>query len=148
MLKKKIHQSCLIMLQEKIQQTELEMHELVSGASNDSKSTAGDKHETARAMMQREQENLGKQLNDLRQQKTTFERIPTETNLNFVSQGSLIKTSRGYFYLALALGKIHIDELDIFVLSSHSPLGQKLLGCKKQDSVSINQSTYVIEEIL
>ena len=45
--------------------------ELLEGALDDSKSSAGDKHETARAMMQLEQEKFAGQLQDLPRSATT-----------------------------------------------------------------------------
>ena len=56
-------------LQDKINHVQLILQELSQSAANETKSTAGDKHETALAMLQLEQENKRKQLNELRLQQ-------------------------------------------------------------------------------
>ena len=55
---------CIALVDASIADIKKQMSELVTEAQNDSKSTAGDKHETARAMMQLAQEQLGKQLQE------------------------------------------------------------------------------------
>ena len=73
--KQKIFAACLASLDEKINSLKTSLLELEEGSENDTKSSAGDKHETARAMMQIEQEKLGKQLNELLEQKNSVEKI-------------------------------------------------------------------------
>jgi hypothetical protein len=55
---------CIAQVDASIADIKKQMSELVTEAANDSKSTAGDKHETERAMMQLTQEQLGKQLQE------------------------------------------------------------------------------------
>ena len=55
-LKEKVHAACLQLLTDKIKVIQDNLQGLTQGAENDNKSSAGDKHETARAMMQLEQE--------------------------------------------------------------------------------------------
>jgi hypothetical protein len=57
-MKAEVHHACCKILAERIQSLRQQLHELVEGAKNDSKSTAGDKHETARAMMQQPVESF------------------------------------------------------------------------------------------
>ncbi len=110
--------------------------ELEEGAQNDSKSSAGDKHETARAMVQIEQEKIGRQVQDLLIQKTQLEK-----------GGSLIKTDRGYLFLSVPLGKIMVENTSVTVISPQSPLGKKLQGLKAGEKTDINDISYSVEEI-
>lgn len=113
------------------------LHELSEGAANEGKSSAGDKHETARAMAQLEQEKLGKQLQDAEQQKMILEK----------NNGTLLKTNRGYLFICIALGKLNAGTIPVMAISPQSPLGAKLAGKKAGDSVSMNGTDYLIEEI-
>jgi transcription elongation GreA/GreB family factor len=112
---------------------------------NDAKSSAGDKHETSRAMMQIEQEKAAKQLNEALEMKQMLEKINTYTQSKSVGVGSFIKTNIGYFYIAVPIGKLNIFNQDVFVISAKSPLGAKLIGLKSHDSIDINAKKVNIE---
>ena len=94
------------------------LNELNDSAKNETKSTAGDKHETALAMLQIEQENTRNKL-----------------------------TNHGYLFLSIALGKITVEHQQIIALSPQSPLGLKLVGAKINDEIELNNLKYVIESI-
>jgi hypothetical protein len=146
-LKQSVYNTCLQLLNNKIQTLQNTLHELSEGAISDGKSSAGDKHETARAMMQLEQEKISKQLDEVLAQKTILQKNDRTITLEQITKGSLIKTNKGYLFLSIALGKINVEGVDVIVLSPQSPLGIKLMGLKVKSSVSINAVTYIIEEV-
>ena len=111
------------------------------------KSTAGDKHETALAMLQIEQKNVSQQLKEALDQKVLFEQINPTVIKPEVGSGSLIKTNKGYLFLSIALGKIIVDGITIIAISPRSPLGQKLMGLRVNDTAEINGIEYMIESI-
>ena len=123
------------------------LSELKESGANETKSTAGDKHETALAMIQIEQENTLRQWNVALTQKAAFENIDESVKTIAVTNGSLIKTNKGYFLLGIALGKIILDGNTVIAISSQSPLGIKLMGLKTEDSAEINGIRYTIERI-
>ena len=67
------------LVDEKIHSIQLRYDDLNNDLSSDHKSSAGDKHETGRAMTQLEQEKLAGQLNQLEQQKE--EKIKVANNV-------------------------------------------------------------------
>ena len=146
-LKQKIHAACLQVVNKKIQALQNTLQELGEGALNDGKSSAGDKHETARAMMQLEQEKISKQLDELIMQKTALQKIDATQKSTKITKGSLVKTNKGYLFLSVALGKLSVDGVDIIVLSPQSPLGLKLMGLQVKSSVEINKVIYQVEEV-
>ena len=119
----------------------------MEGAKSDSKSSAGDKHETSISMMQLEQEKVRKQLNEALEQKAELDKININVNNNRIAKGSLVKANNMFLFISIALGKITIDNKQIIILSSQSPLGIKLMGKQKNDSVEINGIKYLIETI-
>lgn len=123
------------------------LKELKDSAGNETKSTAGDKHEVGLAMLQIEQANTGKLLEDALIKKSILEKINPELRAEVVVNGSLINTNRGYLFLSAALGKAEIEGENIIALSAQSPLGQKLLGLKPGDSAEMNGTQYVIKSI-
>jgi transcription elongation GreA/GreB family factor len=146
-LKQKIYNHCVQSVNEKIQSLKNTLNELRESASNETKSTAGDKHETALAMLQIEQENTNRQLAEALAQKDILQKMDTAATPVVVSSGSLVATSRGYLFVSIALGKISIDGITAVVLSPQSPLGAKLKGLKAGDTAVVNGTEYVIESI-
>ena len=61
LLKQNIYSQCLLILNQKIEELNSALATATESANNETKSSAGDKHETARAMMQLEQEKLSLQ---------------------------------------------------------------------------------------
>ncbi|MFT3748656.1 MAG: hypothetical protein QM768_10080 [Agriterribacter sp.] len=146
-LKQQAYSLCSHLLDEKIQTLQRALKELTESAANETKSTAGDKHETALAMLQIEQENISRQLKTVLDQKAAIECFNISSKHIVIGNGSLVKTDKGYLFLSVALGKTMIDNIPVIMLSPQSPLGKKLLGLKKNDSTEINGMHYNVEEI-
>ncbi len=147
-LKLKIHQHFLQVINDKIALYQQVLADLKESGTNETKSTAGDKHETALAMLQIEQANTRSQLNDVLAKKVVLEKINPVLIASVILNGSLVKTNHGYFYLSIALGKAIIDDIVVVAISLQSPLGEKLMGLKVGDAAIINNHKYVIENIL
>ena len=146
-LKQKIYHHYLNVINDKIVMLQKVLADLKESSSNETKSTAGDKHETALAMLQIEQANVQGQLQEALTKKMILEKINPDLRASIIVNGSLIKTNRGYLWMSAALGKIQIENINVIALSQQSPLGQKLLGLKTGDSTGINNIEYLIEDI-
>lgn len=120
---------------------------LQEGVANESKSSAGDKHETARAMMNLEQEKLGRQYQELLNMKERFEKIDFHSHSSTVKLGSLVTTNKGNFLLSVGLGKVIFQKEEVLLLSLQAPLGEALLGKKVGDKIQLNTSQFIIEKI-
>jgi len=142
-----LHAHCIALVEASIADIKKQMSELVSEAQNDSKSTAGDKHETGRAMMQLAQEQLGKQMLEAEVKRNQLVRLDTKSKHARITEGSLVDTSTGTLFLAAPIGKIQFENKDIFVLSAQSPLGKILIGRSEGESVSFNQRSIHILSI-
>ncbi|MBX2924320.1 MAG: hypothetical protein KF746_19115 [Chitinophagaceae bacterium] len=134
-------------IHEKIRMLQKILDDLKESGKNETKSTAGDKHETALAMLQIEQENTRGQLKAAQEQLAIFSRIDFSLQPAKVSNGSLIRTNRGYLFLSVAAGKAMVGDQAVTALSPQSPLGMKLMGACIGDSMVVNNVTYTIEEI-
>jgi len=145
--KQAIHAYCIHLLNEKISALQHNIKELTESAANESKSTAGDKHETALAMLQLEQESVNRQLKTVLDQKVVVESIDPSVKNVRVTNGSLVKTNKGYLFLSVALGKIIVNDMQVIILSPQSPLGKNLVGLKRDDKVEVNGVGYAIEAI-
>ena len=146
-LKQKVHQHYLLMVNDKISLLQQDLADLKESGSNETKSTAGDKHETALAMLQIEQANKREQLNLVIAQKIIVEKINPTIVATIVVNGSLVKTDKGYLFMSVALGKSVIEGITFIALSPQSPLGKQLMGLKTKDTAIINNKSYYIEAI-
>ncbi|MBK7123281.1 MAG: hypothetical protein IPH68_10980 [Chitinophagaceae bacterium] len=146
-LKQKIYDHYLQKINDRITQLQQVLADLKESGSNETKSTAGDKHETALAMLQIEQANTRSQLQEVLDQKVKLEKIDPALSATVIVHGSLVKTNWGYLFISIAAGKITIDHSTVIALSPQSPLGQKLMGLKAGETAAINNTVYIIEHI-
>lgn len=128
----------------KIQLLQQTLNDLKESASNETKSTAGDKHETALAMLQIEQENTSRQLENVLSQKLLLERINPTILAKQVANGTVVKTNNGYFFIGIPLGKVVVDGYTVTAISSQSPLGIKLAGLRANEAAVVNSMTYLV----
>lgn len=115
-------------------QTLRQMIDDVQSASNaETKSSAGDKFETTRAMMQLEKDKSTLQLAYAFEEKKVLDQININQTFNLVKAGALITTSIGVYFLANSGGKQQLNDQTVYVISTLSPIGKQLLGKKKGD---------------
>lgn len=140
--KQHIINACKSHLENKIHSLNSIIKEVSESSNAESKSSAGDKHETSKAMIQLEIEKLGTQLKEAELQLAEFEKINFNKSFQNVEQGSLVQTNKGYFLIASSIGKIEVEGKTIFVISAKSPLALKLMGSKQKDIVMFNDVSY------
>lgn len=146
-LKQKIYNHYLQVVNDKISLLKKVLADLKESGANETKSTAGDKHETALAMLQIEQANVHGQLSEALAQKAALEKLNPAVVAGVIVNGSLIKTNKGCLFMSIALGKAVIEGITVTALSSQSPLGVKMMGLRAGYSAEINNNTYFIESI-
>ena len=142
--KRQVYQTCELEIANKIAHLQQGLKDLKISAANETKSTAGDKYETALAMLQIEQANVNKQLQIFKDQQLALQKINPAHHVSVVGLGSLVCTDAGYFFLSVAVGKIEVDGVTVYAISPISPLGAKLLRLQKNDTVSVNNRAYCI----
>ena len=145
--KQKLYNQCVALIKEKRDKIEANIALLQASLTSESKSTAGDKHETGRAMIQLEREKLGNQLKQLELQEAVLNKIRTDNKSNLVVLGSYVETNNMNYYLSISLGKIMMDDISVFAISSKSPIGALLLGKEKGDEITFNGKTSIIKAI-
>ena len=114
--------------------------------SSETKSSAGDKHETGRAMLQLEMEKAGQQLASVQQMQQTLARVAIAKSSTSVRLGTIIETSSIHYFLSVSAGKLTHDK-DYFAVSISSPIGKLLLGKKMGEQFTFNGSTIKIVKI-
>lgn len=98
--------------------------------NQESKSTVGDKYETARSMAQQERDLHARQYEQLRQERLILERIDASIHPTQVGLGALVQTTGGTFLISVSVGKIVLDGQTILAISTNSPIGSALMSKK------------------
>lgn len=133
-----IHQAVERMLESHIENLHAMLSSVTDGAEGEGKSSAGDKHETAAAMMHLEQEKLSKQLQDYLSMRAPLSRLNAEETHEAIQVGSWVETDRSRFYISIPLGAIEVEGIKWFAVSPSAPLVQKMLGKRAGDVINFN----------
>lgn len=121
--------------------------DLREATANETKSSAGDKYETDREMLQQEIDIHTARLAELRHMRLTLQQIIPEEIYTTVQQGALVHTSDGNYYIAISAGHLKIAGVTYYAISSGSPVGMRLLGLKKCGSCMLNGKTITIKDV-
>lgn len=147
-MKNKVVESVKKLLADKISMIQSQIETAQEAVFNETKSSAGDKYETGRAMAQNEIFRLNQQFEEIVNTSKTLNQINFELNSESITQGSLVETGIGWFLVSAGIGNVIVDGLKIITLSAHSPLGQTLLDKIKNDSFKIQNKEYKILQVL
>lgn len=121
---------------------------LQESLGSETKSSAGDKHETGRAMVQLEQEKLGQQLQELEATRSVLNKINMDNPSDKVRLGSLVKTSKANYFVAISAGAFKYGDGVVYCISASAPIARLLIGKEKGDSFSFNGTPQTILEVV
>jgi transcription elongation GreA/GreB family factor len=138
MNKTSVHLALSLHLQERIDGLTTILKETYASTAEDSKSSAGDKHETAVSMAQLEQEKLTKQINEFLELQSTLLKINPERKHTSIELGSLVETNNGWYYFSIGLGAVPMNDSPFFAMNPLAPIGKLLLGKKAGEKVEFN----------
>ncbi len=136
------------MVQEKIAQAQQAVAAAVEARDGETKSSAGDKFETGRAMMQLEQQRHEAQLSKAFQLSSELDRLDMEATYSTVVPGALVQTDRDIYFMSIGMGKIIVNEKTVYCISIQSPIGKVLLHQKKNKIVDFQGKSLKITEVI
>lgn len=146
-VKEALYQQCQQYVRQRIDTARSAMEAAQESANEESKSSAGDKYETGRAMAQIERDRHAQLLAEALKLEQDLHQLDIDKPSAVVRAGSLITTNRGRFFIAISVGKLVINGVDYFVVSPASPIGALLAGHSAGDSVTFNKMVYQLQEV-
>jgi hypothetical protein len=146
-LKPAVHAHCLGLVRERIAQVEAGIADARASAQSDTKSSAGDKHETSRAMAQLEIEKQQVSLGNLLAMQDVLLRLDPTREHARIGEGALVRTDSGLFYVAVGLGRVEVNGQDVQVISPQAPLVAVLKGLDIGGSAVFNGRSYALLEV-
>ncbi|QLE00995.1 GreA/GreB family elongation factor [Galbibacter sp. BG1] len=151
-LKKHIISKCQELLNERHYQIQKSIAAIEESLTSETKSSAGDKHETGRAMLQLEREKAGNRLKEIEAMFQAFSIIKlqstSEVGQKKIRTGSLVETENGFYFISVSLGVITIDKKTVYCISPQSPIGNLLLGKELGNTITFRATSAKILSIL
>jgi hypothetical protein len=146
-IKELICDDLIFIQKQKIKSLELLINSTKESRDTANKSSAGDKHETSRAKIQTEIDNYSRQLNLAINNLHVIEQLDNSKKYNLVTQGSLITTDNGIFFISIGIGKLEIKSNNYFIISLLSPVGSVMKGLSKNETFLFRGIKYSIKNI-
>lgn len=143
-------------LLDQVAEVEQQLESLRGSQRADTKSSAGDKHETGRAMVQLEIERALVQLSRVNEQLASVEQVVVDRARDRVGFGNLVGTSAGTYFVAVGFGRLPASDdaartaakEPVYCVSLDSPVGQALLGSAVGAAVEFQGRNLTVEWVL
>ena len=123
------------------------MNRAQESANDNEKSSAGDKFETGRAMGHLEKEMYSRQYQESLHALQKIQSIESKTGAQEIALGSLVVIDTKFYLIAIGLGKVNFEDREYYIVSEESPLGQSIIGLRKNDTITINKVKMQIIDI-
>ena len=147
-LKEKLHKQCQDALNQRLEAIKSTISDIQNSLQSETKSTAGDKHETGRAMLQLEREKAGNQLAEIQKQIEILHKINPEMSYSKVALGSLVKTTVSNYFIGVSVGEITIENETFYAISLSTPIGKLLVSKGVGDNIQFRMQKFTITDIL
>lgn len=148
-IKQQLYSKCQEFVSERLSRIHKRIEDIETSLHSETKSTAGDKHETDRAMLQLEREKSGAQLAEVQKLQELLAKVNLENSAtNKVGLGSLVITDKANYFIAISAGEIVLDGTKFFAVAANTPIGKLLLGKAVGDGVVFNKHKNKISRIM
>ena len=146
-IKQKLYEYCINTVEEQITLATAAMEAAQHAANSETKSSAGDKYETGRAMAHLDKDRHARQLSMALQTRQQLQQLNPNLIADTISVGSLVTTNAGRFFISVGLGSVIINDTEYTLISVDSPLGQALLDKEEEDIVHFRKREFEIIRI-
>ena len=146
-IKAQLYNQCVQFVENRLQTIKKTISEIQESLTSETKSSAGDKHETGRAMLQLEREKAGNQLSEIQKVKETLYKINIDNTSETISLGSVVYTSKSNYFIAISTGELKINNELFYAISPSTPIGQLLIGKQVNDDVQFRNQEFKIEKL-
>jgi len=138
LFKEAVYDGCFKAIKSRITNAEHALQQAREASQDDTKSSAGDKYETTREMMQQDIDRNNAQLYEAKKIQFQLEQCKNAEINGQIKPGAIVQTSKALLYVAVSIGQLEIDQHIIFAVSPASPIGQILIGRSCGDNFVFN----------
>ena len=147
--KNAVYQTAIAQLKQKEALLAEERKNIIESILEEEKTSAGDKYETSRENMTQDLNSLEKQI---KQSKLDLEELyrlqAIKDTPPTVQEGALLQLGTDWFLLAVSIGQVKVDDKQVFLLSKNSPLGELLVGKKKNEAIQFRGKPQTITTLI
>ncbi|WP_299121433.1 3-oxoacyl-ACP synthase [uncultured Winogradskyella sp.] len=147
-VKQQLYNRCESLLNERLRVVQKTIADIQNNLQSETKSSAGDKHETGRAMLQLEREKAGNQLAELQKLSETLQKIDVKMKHNTIALGSVVKTTGSNYFISVSVGEIKLKNESFYGISVATPMGKLLISKSVGDEISFRAQTFTIIDVL
>lgn len=145
--KKRLYQHCFQLLCERVEEAKRLIDDAQEASNSETKSSAGDKYETGRAMAQLEKERHARRHVEALNALYRLESIGCRQRTDDIDVGSLVEADNATYYLIVGLGLVEYEGRKVHVISEHAPMGQVLLGLEEEEDFVFRGREMVVQRI-
>ena len=73
--------------------------------------------------------------------------LESKTGTQEIALGSLVEIHTKFYLIAIGLGKVNFEDREYYIVSEESPIGQSIIGLRKNDTITINKVKMQIIDI-
>ena len=146
-IKQQLHNLCLAYIEQRIFTAQEALEMVNSSANEETKSSAGDKYETSREMIQQEIEKHSASLAEAVKQKQFLQQITTGKRYEKIQPGSLVITDKNNFYIAISAGALVFENKKYLAVSPSSPIAIKMIDQYTNATFAFNNITHTIKAV-
>ncbi len=124
------------------------LHSLRESLGSETKSSAGDKHETGRAMIHSEQARVQDSVNRLEGMLSKLRQYAAVIGpIQRVSPGALVETTGPWVLVGVPMGKVQLPDALVLCVGAEAPLAQQWHGAQPGDQVVLGSQQLTIQAI-
>lgn len=142
-----LFQCCVQFIEQRLKNVQTNILEVEAALTSETKSTAGDKHETGRAMLQLEREKFGVQLSEINKVNQALNKVNIDKPSKTVCLGSVVITDSANYFIAISAGECKVGTATCFAIAPNTPIGLLLMGKKQGDSCEFRGRKIKIKDV-
>ena len=147
-IKQELYNQCLEFVENRFNAIQYSINEIQESLRSETKSSAGDKHETGRAMLQLEREKRGNQLAEIGKVKEALSKIDITKTQNAIAIGSVVYTSKSNYFIAISAGELKFGNENFYSISPSTPIGLLLIGKRPGDSIQFRNQEFIVNKVV
>lgn len=147
-IKEVLFDICSEFIEQRFKTIKHTIDEIQISLTSETKSSAGDKHETGRAMLQLEREKAGNQLSEIQKTIELLSKIDISNSTETVSLGSVVYTSKSNYFIGISAGELKVENDKFYAISSNTPIGKLLMSKTVGDTVTFREQSFEIQKVI
>ena len=144
--KEKLYSYCIQKQKEKAENAKEAMNETQTAANE--YGPPKDRYDSFRTQLLRKRDLYAQQYEFALNELTILQKINPKEKKQQAEFGAMVFMDKQILFIATGLGKIQLEDKDVFVISPLVPLFHVLKGLKKGDVYTFNKNSFTILDVL